>query len=548
MGAELTLRSAVGEGSTFYFDVDMPFASTLVTLAGNDLEAEHQWQSALTELSGMPVLVIDDNVVALELAATMVTTCGWQVDSAAGGQEALALLRHRCAQNLPPYRAIFLDWEMSGLDGWETLHAIHELNENIGSPLMIMLTGHGRDQLNSRSAQEQAQLHAFLVKPVTATMIQEAVVNAHLGHSNLRTKARSNSLSSARLSGIRILVVEDNRINQQVVQELLVAQGAIVELAENGQLGVDAIVSTRPPFDVVLMDLQMPVMDGYAATKVLREQLGMHDLPIIAMTANAMASDRVQCLAAGMNAHVGKPFDLPHLISVVLQYAKPRAVVVHASEVPEPPLLPPEQMSPLPILDGFDIAGALDKMGGNTDLYGDILLSYIAEVQTNPDQLDALLSHDDFAGAARLLHTLKGLSGTVGAMALAERAKHWETILKNAPTQQDAASVSVRFQVEIATAIRALQEVAKAIGISTDSTPAANELPLLARLEQLRDMLQQEDLAAIDFFAELQVSLLSEWAETSALVALSAAMENFDLVSAEAACIQLITECTPQEA
>ena len=140
--------------------------------------------------------------------------------------------------------------------------------------------------------------------------------------SNLRTKPRSRADRVGRLEGMRLLVVEDNLINQQVARELLRGEGALVEIAANGQLGVAAVAGANPPFQAVLMDLQMPVMDGYAATQAIRADLGLTDLPIIAMTANAMASDREACLQAGMDDHVGKPFNLAHLVGVLLRHIR----------------------------------------------------------------------------------------------------------------------------------------------------------------------------------------------------------------------------------
>jgi CheY-like chemotaxis protein len=185
-----------------------------------------------------------------------------------------------------------------------------------------MVTAHGREMLSQRSAQEQALINGFLVKPVTAAMLRDAVLDAKTavqtaagGHN---PQAPQASAKLKRLQGMRLLVVEDNKINQMVAHGLLTAEGADVTLADDGQLGVDAVLRTVPAFDVVLMDLQMPVMDGFEATRAIRQQLGMTALPIIAMTANAMASDRAACLAAGMNDHVGKPFELDQLVTLLL--------------------------------------------------------------------------------------------------------------------------------------------------------------------------------------------------------------------------------------
>ncbi len=159
-------------------------------------------------------------------------------------------------------------------------------------------------------------MNAFLVRPVTASMLFNAALDQQFGRADLR-KTQRLKVAVRRLDKLRLLVVEDNLVNQQVAEELLIAEGAWVSLAANGKLGVEAVASAKEPFDAVLMDIQMPVMDGYTATREIRQGLGLTKLPIIAMTANALDSDRLECLAAGMNEHVGKPFEIAHLAAVI---------------------------------------------------------------------------------------------------------------------------------------------------------------------------------------------------------------------------------------
>jgi CheY-like chemotaxis protein len=212
---------------------------------------------------------------------------------------------------------------MPGMDGWETSQRIRNLRLSASAPIVVMVTAQGRETLSERSTDQRALINGFLVKPVTATMLREAVADAR--HADAVAARGENPAAPPpvvrrqRLQGLRILVVEDNKINQMVARGLLAQEGAEVTLANDGQLGVAAVRDAQPPFDAVLMDVQMPVMDGYAATRAIRHALGLAALPIIAMTANAMASDRAACLAAGMNEHVGKPFELDHLVATVLR-------------------------------------------------------------------------------------------------------------------------------------------------------------------------------------------------------------------------------------
>jgi CheY-like chemotaxis protein len=285
----------------------------------------------------------------------------------------------------------------------------------------------------------------------------------------LRARPRDAHKTPQRLQGLRLLVVEDNPINQQVARELLTAEGALVQLADNGQLGVEAVAQASPAFDAVLMDIQMPVLDGYAATHAIRTQLGLADLPVIAMTANAMASDRAACLAAGMNDHVGKPFDLPHLIEVLLNFTKrthssaqlsmevKRMVSVTASSQALYDVLT------LPDVNVVDVGGAAMRMGGDMELYASILEAYLAELGGQADLLDAALDASDFPAATRLLHTLKGLSATVGASYMEAVAKRAEAVLKasstTAQSTEELVELRATFRAAVATSTPVLAQV-----------------------------------------------------------------------------------------
>lgn len=318
MGGELGLQSSLGKGSTFSFSVTLAL----------DPQTHDAPQPHLPD--GFRALVVDDNPQAREVIGSMARALGWQVDLADSGAQALTWVQQH-AQAGTPYHAIFLDWQMPEMDGWQTIAHLPkrspESPPDSVAPLLIMITGNSREMLTQRSAEEQAQLHGFLIKPVTTNMLQDAVVEA-LGKTTPTWAAAAPTpvVPQLPLQGLRLLVVEDNFINQQVAQELLTQEGAQVVLADNGQLGVDAIqqaVADGMGFDAILMDLQMPVMDGFEATRVLRQEPTLAHLPIIAMTANAMTSDRDACLAAGMNAHIGKPFNLAELTALLLQLTRP---------------------------------------------------------------------------------------------------------------------------------------------------------------------------------------------------------------------------------
>jgi CheY-like chemotaxis protein len=221
------------------------------------------------------------------------------------------------------------------------------------------------------------------------------------------------------LTGMRILV-EDNLLNQQVAEELLSNQGAIVALAANGQLGLEAVQQASPPFDVVLMDLQMPVLDGFGATQRIRTQWDMHQLPIIAMTANAMAADREACLAAGMNEHIGKPFDLRHLVDKLVEHTG------WASHYTPAPTVTVGAVESVTWPASIDVAEAIERMGGNSALYRKSIQTFLVELQGLLPRLCALHAANDTPALLLELHSLKGLAATLGVVTLSSFAAQAE--------------------------------------------------------------------------------------------------------------------------
>ena len=313
MGGHIALESAVGVGSSFSFALRLPIAQDVP----DDLR-----RGQSPQLPARTALVVDDSARACALTAQMVRAWGWTVETAADGEQALQSLAQRARAGLPAYDVVFLDTTLPGLDAWAVAARLREgqAKPAAGRFMTVMVAAHNGDAPSTRNPQEQALVDGFLVKPFTSAMLADAVLAAEV--SLARGKRSTGAVQKIRrLSGMRVLVVEDNLINQHIAEGLLGAQGALVSLAGNGQLGVEAVAAASPQYDVVLMDVQMPVMDGFAATRAIRQELGFKDLPIVAMTANAMPTDRQDCLAAGMNDHIGKPFNLNDLVGLLLRLA-----------------------------------------------------------------------------------------------------------------------------------------------------------------------------------------------------------------------------------
>jgi CheY-like chemotaxis protein len=423
MGSTLQVESTPGRGSEFYFEVSLQLPDEVITLT--DLTTEDDDVQA----GPLRVLVVDDNPHALRLLEVMAASQGWQVEAASSGAQAVSMVQGRQENGQAPFDVILIDWEMTPMDGLHTLQKIESLSPRGTLPVSIMVSGHGRYQLEKRTEQERARLSDFLVKPVTSYMLTEAVKRALLERSTQQPVNRSAPLADKprnhRLRGLRILLAEDNPLNQTVATGLLSAHGATVVVVDNGQLAVDAVASAPVPFDLVLMDMQMPVLDGCAATRLIREKLGNTNLQIIAMTANTSQADAEACLMAGMNAHVGKPFDIEVLIALILQSVGRQDV--QGAHVPQ-------------VGSASDTSDAVQRamqaMGGDRELYLGIVKEYLGEIENLPYQLHECLERGDFLGAKRMMHTIKGIAGTVGDTQMGQTARRMELVIQDSP--QDA--------------------------------------------------------------------------------------------------------------
>ncbi|RFO98761.1 hypothetical protein DIC66_02470 [Rhodoferax lacus] len=505
MGGQLAVQSTPGQGSTFSFNLRVPLAAA---------DAPFAQEVPRLSVAPMRVLVVDDNPVAREIHSNMTRSWSWPTTLAEGGEEALDLMRGPCKEGVLPFDVIYLDWQMPGLDGWETARNIRQLCQGLPTqPRIVMVSANGADRPLQRSKEDQALIDGFLVKPATASALQDAA----LGYTQSDVPAlRLQRKSNRNLAGMRILVVEDNLINQQVAQELLASEGAEVTLAANGLLGVDAVASAQPPFEVVLMDLQMPVLDGFGATLRIRGELGMTRLPVIAMTANAMASDRLACLAAGMDDHVGKPFDMGHLVNVLLTVTGRKKGLQDAPQVPAQSAAGVDTAQAEAVLSSnpyLNVASALERISGLTSLYVDIAQEFIRTLDTvEADFRQAALAAQVPALVAQM-HTLKGTAATLGAEKLSAQAAVLEKLFRQAPTDlQSLEHLPPLLELVAHTrdaAVQAIAALQKPAPPSMDATAtmhyaedALQRTSARAFLLRLAQLLRDSNLAVLDQFAD----------------------------------------------
>lgn len=417
MGGELKVESELGEGSTFWFDVEMALAKEQAT-------------EAIPNLVNTRVLVVDDNPLTAQLLSHALSEVGCDVRQVNDGQQALAEIAQAQAEQRS-YHAVLLDWRMPDMDGLQLAEAIHQQSEQ-AAPALVMISAYGREILTD-GVQQHYHIADYLSKPVTPTLLVETLYRAIF---NPEQPKQTKQDDRALLSGLQILVVEDNPLNRQVAFELLTNAGARVTLAEGGIRGVELVCLGVHKFDVVLMDVQMPDIDGFEATKRIRSDYRFQSLPIMAMTANASPSDKVQCLQAGMNAHIAKPIDMQQLIPEILAQVGAASGGLRAESV-APALDPILDSAPTEVitLDNMslveDEAVLLARLAGNRKLQQSLLESFAPEMARLYAQLQPAMYSADWPAAAAGYHAIAGVASNLGASTLASHCRQQELSLRN---------------------------------------------------------------------------------------------------------------------
>ena len=530
MGGSIELDSEPGRGSTFSVKLWLPLAP------GEPLPEA----PAASRMTGLRTLVVDDNPTACRLLSKMVRSMGWEVEVASDVAQALQWLG---AQELAgsPCDVVFIDGELPAIEAWHASQRQRAARGEVKPVVLTMVTAQGREKLSSQGLIDEPARGCFLVKPVTASMVFDAVVDAWLGDGAQRQQRAAPAVSAGSLKGMRLLVVEDNANNRQVAQELLVAEGAEVALAENGEQGVQAVLAAEGAFDAVLMDLQMPVMDGLTATARIRERFDRQALPIIAMTANAMASDRQACLDAGMNSHVGKPFELADLVSALLLHTG-------REQVDRALLTASEATLPADVLEqaersGIEMTEAIRRLGGNAPVYGLMLRSFMGDLPDMLQGLESFAAEADRPEVLMSLHTLKGLTAMLGARELCDRVTAAYRVFESDAPRDDQAKAlrgvqagAQLFMSAAAPLLGMLEGPARAAPART-SLSAGGQATLLVELLAL---LQASDMRALELFDGLRENPGA--VDPAGLNSLQASMGALDFDRAAEVCRQLLTE------
>ena len=556
MNGTVGVESVAGEGSTFWF----------TGWLGVSHQTSH-YRSPVHDLRDKRILVIDDNEAASIVLIDLLEHMGLEVTAALSGEAALECVQQQAAVG-KPFELLLIDWQLSGIDGVETARRIKELN--IPAAHMVMVTGYDTDSLLPLAS--GVGIDQVLLKPVNPATLAEALMSFYADDAqphSLGFEPQGKSLLElvSSIAGSNILLVEDNEINQLVATELLAEGNVNVEVANNGKEALDMILARPTHWDIVLMDMQMPVMDGVTATIEVRKTISAEQLPIVAMTANAMVQDKEKCMAAGMQDFVTKPIDPDVLWETLLRVIRPKAknreaivltkvsqagpdatvasstavvanlnaqsaaasvlakATVATSSVLTPVVPVVIEQFVLPSgIQGLDSELGLRRVSGKIALYETILRKYISSQATVIDELHAAVTQQDFELAKRLAHTTKGVSGNIGATEVQGIAAEIEAGLGESV---DSVAILDKLTVLQSTLAPLLQSLAACLPQDAKVGAITIDVEKLSELRaQLTEFLKDDDSQAADLFEEHASLFQAAWPEQ--FKSLETDLKNFD--------------------
>ena len=514
MGGEVGVTSVLGQGSTFWFTARLGLSSN-----------KPRALPLAAKLRGLRVLVVDDNDSARTVLRTLLEAMMFEVDDVASGEAAIAAVQSTSATQRP-YDMLYLDWQMPGLDGFETAQRIRALTPAV-SARIVMVTAFGRDELLARA--EASGIADVLIKPVSASALLDCTMRVLADGAG--TPERATEVDAVpypeQVSGLRgahVLLVEDNDLNQEVAVGMLEDAGLRVDVAEHGAIALEMVQAAA--YDLILMDMQMPVMDGITATLAIGQLPNFRPPPIVAMTANAMQADRERCLAAGMVDFVSKPIEPGDLVRALLRWIAPRP------SVPAPPS-PAAAPSPALQAQGLEIAGlnpvaGMRRMLGKKDLYLKLLRKFETGQHDAPDRIRAALDAGDQPLAERLAHTLKGVAGNLGAEAVQASASAVEQAIRDRQALGEIDVLLGACRQALAALLEAMAASLRPAGAAEAGRDAGRvDLAQCQRAcAELRALLASDDAAALEVLE--RDSALLQQAFGARFTAIQQAAADFD--------------------
>jgi signal transduction histidine kinase/DNA-binding response OmpR family regulator/purine-cytosine permease-like protein/HPt (histidine-containing phosphotransfer) domain-containing protein len=523
MGGRIWVESVPGEGSAFHFTLRL----------GLDLQAVVHLPAAVEDLKNLRVLVVDDNASAREILASALGDFGCQVDLVANGQAALAQVQ-ASLEGPRPYAVLLMDWRMPGMDGiacaTELLH-----RHGDATPPVILVTAYGLDQMSLLPAPLTPLVKALLTKPVTHSTLLDTLGLA-LGKALIQEAAPSRASSTQlahdiqRLHGARVLLAEDNEMNQELALELLRNAGLEVVLAQDGSQVLDILVHDQA-FDAILMDCQMPVMDGYQATQLLRQRPALDAIPVIAMTADVMDDDRDKATRAGMVDHIAKPLNVGQMFATLARWVTPRAETT--SIALEPGVAPtPDVAATLPMIDGLDSRRGLATVMGDHTLYARQLQRFYINYRDFATEFARALSNSDATAATRAAHNLRSIAGNLGATGVQGAAGRLEKACKISADSDQINALLQDVLKGLQPILAGLKDFAPEEDRLTTGSATGNSERTLELMLTLATQLAHGSAEASDTMADLMA--LAQPAEVlQALKQIARRIDEFDFEAAE---------------
>ncbi len=414
MNGSIEVESEPGVGSVFSFTVRLEKSKTL----------RAPLVEMPTNMTNKRVLVVDDNKSARDIVENQLTALKFEVVSVSNAHDGLEIV-HKTALAGEPFMLLMLDWNMPTTTGVDMLEIVKRRYPSKECPAIMMLTGYGRHEVIEEMNLRGLSADGVLSKPVTPSSLYDGILSV-LGVEGARggrveQESRELQDAIARLRGASILLVEDNEINQELAKELLEEKAITVTIANNGKEAIDLL--TEQTFDGVLMDCQMPVMDGYEATRVIRQKLELDDLPVLAMTANVMTGDRNRALEAGMNDLIGKPIDVAEMFEIMAQWITSStdvALPLPTTEQAETQQTEKEQgrkqqieTADFPVQDDIDFGRGLATTNGRKELYIKLLTQFVKNYSALEEE--KINDQQPRLDRVRYFHTLKSVAANIGA-------------------------------------------------------------------------------------------------------------------------------------
>jgi two-component system sensor histidine kinase/response regulator len=521
MNGNLGVHSTPNIGSEFYFELPLEWE------AQSDSEQIEQ-----ESMRNLRILVVDDNLTSRELLRKTIHSWQWHVECADSGEQAIALIsqKNTLAER---FDVILIDWEMPGMDGLATMDAIRATFSTLSIPVVMMVGAYSRVKLMQTEAVARAD--AILQKPVTSSDLFNTISEAQ----NIRRNGAhispfaSRQKEHYRLDGVNILLVEDNLLNQLVAKGMLEKAGAKLTIEENGQKAVDVLRVNATQFDLILMDVQMPVMDGFTATRLIRDELNL-SIPIIAMTAGVMESEKAECTAVGMNDFISKPIEVDQLFSVILRHAPKEGARRTFDPIPR---FESASVDTGNEASEFNIDRLIAVSSNNPKSY-DVLMGVVRNlIDRSSEQMEQVKNHWDngrLDEAARQLHTMRGTIGTLGGKQFAQRSSELEAAILHGDTIQ-VPTLMANAQCALDLVITQARRWFDQQDNSTHSeqfhdTAELNPLDL-GLLAQFRHQLVQQNIKACDTYKNIRLMIKSR-VSTSALEELDHAIDQLDFINA----------------